>query len=125
MQVVVACDFVKLFFGAFLNNSKDTNSNENVLICHMRTICVSKSLHLDSFSDALREVFLFNGMATTIRVNLFSHQLMITMSGQFAVIIIIIIIIIVIAIIIIIIISVVTVFADVLFVHQPRCKLHS
>ena len=91
-----------------------------VLICHMKAISVSKSLYLGGFSDTLKEVFLSDGMATSIRVNLFSRSFFITMSGQFAVIIIIIIIISII--IIIIIISTVTAFADVLFVHQPGCK---
>ena len=89
-----------------------------VLISHMRAISVSKSLYLGSFSDTLKEMFLSDGMATSIRVNLFYHSFLITMSGQFVIIIIIIVSIII----IIMITSTVTAFADVLFVHQPGCK---
>lgn len=58
----------------------------------MRAISVSKSSNLGSVTDTLREVFSSRGMATSIRVHLFYHLFLITMSGQFAVVIIIIII---------------------------------
>ena len=115
MQVVVTWDFTKLFFSTFLNNSKGTYNIGNY---HMRAISVAKSLYLGSFSDTLKEMFLSDGMATSIRVNLFSRSFLITMSGQFIVINSIIVAIII----FIIIISTVTTFADVLFVLQPGCK---
>ena len=52
----------------------------------IRTISISKSLYLDSFSEShtLRELFLSDGIATFIRVHLFSRLFLITMSGRFA-----------------------------------------
>ena len=56
----------------------------SVFVCHILSISVSRSLHFDSFSTTLMEVFLSVGMATSIRVQILSLLSLTMMSSRLA-----------------------------------------
>ena len=59
-------------------NAPMTTGIISVFICHILVISISRSLYFDIFSKPLVEVFLSEGIATSMRLFLM------TMSGQFA-----------------------------------------
>ena len=56
----------------------------SVFICHILVISISRSLYLDIFSETLVEVFLSEGIATSMRMHYLSRLFLTTMSGRFA-----------------------------------------
>ena len=59
-----------------------TTGRTFVFVCHI--LSISRSLHFDSFSTILMNVFLSDGMATSIRVKVSSLLFLTIMSGLLA-----------------------------------------